>query len=45
MLGLELTELNSKVVDSFINKITVWDEKHIEIEWKFQDSNNALRKL
>lgn len=35
-----ITELNKKVIDTFISKIVIKDEKHIEIVWNFRDSSN-----
>ena len=30
-------ELNQETVDSFIRKVKVWDERHVEIIWNFSD--------
>ena len=34
--GGDITELNQDVVDTFVEKIVVWDEKNVEIRWKFR---------
>lgn len=33
----KINELNQEVVDTFIKKINVWDEQHMEIIWNFSD--------
>ena len=33
----KINELNQEVVDTFIKKIHVWDEQHMEIIWNFSD--------
>ena len=33
----KFNELNQEVVDSFIKKVKVWDEQHLEIIWNFSD--------
>ena len=32
------TELSKEIVDRFINKIVVYDERSIEVEWNFQQA-------
>lgn len=33
----KIYELNQETVDSFIRKVKVWDERHVEIIWNFSD--------
>lgn len=33
----KIHELNQETVDSFIRKVKVWDERHVEIIWNFSD--------
>ena len=33
----KINELNQEVVDTFIKKINVWDEQHMDIIWNFSD--------
>ena len=34
----KINELNQEAVDTFIKKVKVWDEQHIEIIWNFSDA-------
>lgn len=36
--GGDITELNQDVVDAFVEKVVVWDEKNVEIRWKFRNN-------
>lgn len=33
----KINELNQEVADTFIKKVNVWDEQHMEIIWNFSD--------
>lgn len=36
-LGYSFTELTQEVVDRFVKKIVVYDERNLEVEWKFAE--------
>ena len=37
--GCDIIELDQDVVDTFVEKIVVWDEKNVEIEWRFKGNS------
>ena len=37
----KINELNQEVVDTFIKKINVWDEQHMEIIWNLVMEKNS----
>lgn len=34
----KISDLNQEAVDTFIKKVKVWDEQHMEIIWNFSNS-------
>jgi len=34
----KISDLNQESVDTFIKKVKVWDEQHMEIIWNFSNS-------
>ena len=37
--GCDIIELDQDVVDTFVEKVVVWDEKEVEIEWRFKGNS------